>query len=623
MHRTKRVPRFALAFLLLGLTAVVAHAQLPPPTPVTPILVPRGSTVPIQMGSKKLIADVQVDAPGIVQIQVDKKDPRTALVTGQNPGLVRATLTDTDKGQEVLEFTVQTDVEYLKYILRRAVPTASIEPIPSANNAFILTGTVQKAEDVQIVVDTVRSVVGDRVINALRVGGVQQVEICVTVARVARSEARSMGFSFLETGQNHFVSSILSAPLALTGTNLPAVTSATAGLAGAPNISFGIVNQNQGFLGFLEALRNNNLVKVLAEPKLITLSGRPAEFISGGEQAVPTLASGSAGGGAVSGVEFRPFGTTVRFLPIVLGDGKIYMEVEPQFTFPDPSNLFSAPIPGTNAVVFGRTTQRVRTSVVLEDGQTFAIGGMVFRSINGTSSRVPVLGDLPFLGTAFSQINYTESEEELLVLVTPHLVDPLDCNQMPKYLPGQETRSPDDFELFLERILEAPRGPRRVCQRLCYVPAYKNDPTASVFPCSTYGHCVHGRCDYSGLNPGSACGSLAGPPLCVPPGIGHGHNGCGNGGCGNGGCGNGGCGCGNGNGQVYGDGHGIEVPAGTPLPGPLPSALPHGEPLQQMGSQTAVPAPQSRGGEQRVPVTTIPASSMPGTGTPPADGGGR
>src|SRR5262249_50283386 len=156
--------------------------------------------------------------------------------------------------------------------------------------------------------------------------------------------------------------------------------------------------------------------------------------------------------------EFRPFGTTVRFLPIVLGNGKIYLEVEPQFTFPDPSNLFSAPIPGTNSVVFGRTTQRVQTSVILEDCQTFAIGGMVFHSVTGNSSKVPILGDLPFIGAAFSTINYTDSEEELLVLVTPRLVDPMDCTQVPKYLPGQETRNPDDFELFLERILEAPRG---------------------------------------------------------------------------------------------------------------------------------------------------------------------
>src|SRR5262249_41877829 len=196
-----------------------------------------------------------------------------------------------------------------------------------------------------------------------------------------------------------------------------------------------------------------------------------------------------AGGGAVSGVDFKPFGTTVQFLPIVLGDGKIYLEVQPQFTFPDPTPLFSAPDPGTNAAVFGRTTQRVQTSVVLEDGQTFAIGGMVFRTANGTATRVPIVGDLPFIGFFFSHLNYTESEEELLVLVTPRLVDPLACNQLPKYLPGQETRSPDDFELFLERILEAPRGPRRVHDGWSYEAAYRNDPTTAILPCGGLNRC--------------------------------------------------------------------------------------------------------------------------------------
>jgi pilus assembly protein CpaC len=529
MHR-KRVARLGLFTFLVGLAALAgarraaAQEPVPPPTPNPSVIIPLNGTVPVQMSTKKLIKNVEEDTPGaVIGFQILKKDPSTVLITGRSPGIAVVTLTDADGRKEVFEFVVQTDVQYLKFVLKKAVPTASIEPIASANNTFILTGTVQRSEDVQIVIDTVRSVVGNRVINALRVGGVMQVQLEVVVARVARSEARLAGFSFLETGKTHYVSSILSSPLFLTGTNLANVSSAVANLSGSPNAVFGIVNDKQGFSGYLSALRNNNLVKVLAEPKLVTLSGRPAEFISGGEQAVPTLASGSAGGGAVSGVEFRPFGTTVRFLPIVLGNGKIYLEVEPQFTFPDPSNLFSAPIPGTNSVVFGRTTQRVQTSVILEDCQTFAIGGMVFHSMNGNSSKVPILGDLPFIGAAFSTINYTDSEEELLVLVTPRLVDPMDCTQLPKYLPGQETRNPDDFELFLERILEAPRGPRRVFHGLCYVPAYKNSPTVNSFPCAG-GHHTHGRCD---------CANPPGIVSTCPCGDnGHGANGCGAGGCG-------------------------------------------------------------------------------------------
>jgi pilus assembly protein CpaC len=621
MHRTKRVPSFALRLLLFGLAALaagVADAQeviKAQPTAVTPVLVPRGSTVSVQMSTKKLIANIEQAEPGVVTLQVLKKDPSTVLVTGVAPGIARVAMTDADGRKELFEFVVQTDVEYLKYILRRAVPTASIEPIPSANNAFILTGTVQKAEDVQIIIDTVRSVVGDRVINALRVGGVQQVELCVTIARVARSEARSIGFSFLETGQKHFVSSILSSPLTLAGSSIASVQSATASLAGSPNAIFGIIGDNQGFTGFLEALRNQSLVKVLAEPKLVTLSGRPAQFVSGGEQAVPTLGSGAAGGGAVSGVDFKPFGTTVQFLPIVLGDGKIYLEVQPQFTFPDPTPLFSAPVPGTNAAVFGRTTQRVQTSVVLEDGQTFAIGGMVFRTVNGTASRVPVVGDLPFIGFFFSHLTYTEAEEELLVLVTPRLVDPLSCTQMPKYLPGQETRSPDDFELFLERILEAPRGPRRVHDGIAYEAAYRNDPSTVVLPCggTCASHGLHGRKDLEGGCPGSACGSLNVPPCCSIGGAGCGPNGCGNGnGNGNG---NGGCsGCGGVNGApaagapgVMNQGEAASPAAPTTPPAPLPA--------QQL--------------PERVPVTTVPGVPTtgelvaPATLSAPAEGESR
>jgi pilus assembly protein CpaC len=616
MHRTKRVPGFALRLLLFSLAALaagMADAQeviKAQPTAVTPVIVPRGQTIPVQMSTKKLIASIEQDVPGVVSLQVLKKDPSTVLVTGVAPGIARVAMTDADGRRELFEFVVQTDVEYLKYILRRAVPTALIDPIPSANNAFILTGTVQRAEDVQIVIDTVRSVVGDRVINALRVGGVQQVELCVTIARVARSEARSIGFSFLETGQQHFVSSILSSPLTLTGlgtsTALRAdgtsLATAAATLTGSPNAIFGIMNDKQGFLGFLEALRNQSLVKILAEPKLVTLSGRPAQFVSGGEQAVPTLASGSAGGGAVSGVDFKPFGTTVQFLPIVLGDGKIYLEVQPQFTFPDPTALFSAPIPGTNQSVAGRTTQRVQTSIVLEDGQTFAIGGMVFRTVNGAATRVPVLGDLPFIGFFFSHLNFTEAEEELLVLVTPHLVDPLSCNQMPKYLPGQETRSPDDFELFLERILEAPRGPRQVHDGLHYNAAYRNDPSTAILPCggSCGGHGLHGRKDLEGGCPGSACGSLNVPPCCTIGGAGCGPNGCGNGNGGHNGCGS----CGGANGAHEATSPGVLMNGDAAAP---PAPLPAHQLPEQVPVTTAPAVPPTTGELVTPAVVSAPA----------------
>jgi pilus assembly protein CpaC len=128
--------------------------------------------------------------------------------------------------------------------------------------------------------------------------------------------------------------------------------------------------------------------------------------------------------------------------------------------------------------------------VEMEDGQTLAIGGLIQHIAQAQTSKVPILGDLPYLGTAFSVKTYTDTEEELLILVTPHLVDPMACNQLPKILPGEETRKPDDYELFLEGILEAPRGPRvPFPEGRRFLPAYKNGPTAGVFPCGGDGRC--------------------------------------------------------------------------------------------------------------------------------------
>ena len=135
------------------------------------------------------------------------------------------------------------------------------------------------------------------------------------------------------------------------------------------------------------------------------------------------------------------------------------------------------------ALVSGRAIQSVRTAVVMEDGQTLAIGGLIQTQVTASITKVPMIGDIPFLGPLFSSKSFQEQETEVVVLVTPHLVDPMDCCDVPKYLPGQETRSPDDFELYLENILEAPRGSREVNHGNRYVPAYKNGPTAKQFPC--------------------------------------------------------------------------------------------------------------------------------------------
>ena len=477
------------------------------------LIVGVGITQRLQMRDKKRIRTVVNTRENVAQISPVEGDPTTVQITGREPGTTRLTLTAVDGSEEVYDVLVQIDVEYLRIILQRAVPTASIQLLPAAGGLLIIQGTVNHAEDIDIIMRAAQGVVaGDRVVNAMRVGGVQQVELDVVVAFVSRSELRRMSFDFLNTGLHHNLSSTVGGALinpaqgsnlpTTPGIALPVMNAAVNAPNGAPaNFFLGLFNDKQTFYGLLQVLRNESLAKILAEPKLVTMSGRSATLLSGGQQAIPE----TAGLGSVS-VRFEPFGTQLSFLPIVLGNGKIQLEVEPEVSNIDAT--VGTSISGT--VVPGRNTQRVHTTVVIEDGQTLAIGGLIQNTVTGTTQKVPILGDLPYLGAAFSAKSYNEIESELVVLVTPHLVDPMACNQLPKHVPGQETRSPDDYELFLEGILEAPRGPRHVCVDGRYVPAYKNGPTADLFPCGN-GNCGGAGCGAGphGVEPGVPAGGLA------------------------------------------------------------------------------------------------------------------
>ena len=421
------------------------------------------------------------------------------------------------------------DLDYLKKVIKNAVPNSNIQVIPVTKDAVILSGYVSRAEDIGMILAIAGNIVdptlfdalsqssstqtnnpgqtnptgavpgnmptdpnaaattqpaqaaprtSQKVINALRVAGVQQVQLDVVVAQVSRSEFRQLGFNFLSSRNSSFIGSTLNGlatqPTAMgaglasgasQGSTLAAngfVSSATA----AANIPFGVLNSNSGFLGFLQALRTESASKLLAEPKLTTSSGKQAFFQVGGEQAVLSGASGVNGPGAA----FQTVGTTLSFLPVVLGNGKIQLTVNPRVRSPNPA----LGITTSFGFVTGFDDKQINATVEMETGQTFVIGGLIQNETQGTITKVPVLGDLPFLGVLFSTKQYTETELEVVILVTPYLVDPQSSDQLPKLLPGQETRSPDDFELFLEGILEAPRGPRKVIQDRRYIPAFKN-----------------------------------------------------------------------------------------------------------------------------------------------------
>jgi pilus assembly protein CpaC len=595
MHRKNCVPRFMCWTVLLGVlvggavgAGSVAAQDSPPPS----LLVPINGTKKLQMSGKQLIKTVQNQDPNVARVSPIPDEPTAVLVTGMMAGSTRVTLTDKDNRSESFDVIVQLDVAFLRKVLQDTVPSANIIPVPVGTGSIILSGTVAKPEDIPIVLDVARSILGGiQLTNALRVGGVQQVELCVTVALVSRTTMRQMSFEFLRTGPNNGISSTLGGVPTFTSTlgpiNATALNSVIS-TAAPGNLFYGILTPQHGFFGWLEALRTESVTKILAEPKVTTISGRPASFLSGGEQAIPV----PAGLGQV-GVQFEEFGTRLNVLPIVLGNGKIHLEVEPEES--DLSAGFGTSIAGTT--VPGRTVQRVHTTVELETGQTFAIGGLVQHKINGSATKIPIIGDLPFIGAAFRGVNYTDEEDELLILVTPHLVDPLACNQLPKYFPGQETRSPDDFELFLEGILEAPRGVRETFPNGCYQAAWKSGPTADAFPCGNRGFGTHGNCDCTDgvCGSGSSCHGCGGP-------------------CGT--CGAGGCGVSGGAGLPAVTAPGMQTPVTAPAvlptaPAPLPAgarsaAQPDVGTTAALGS---VPPAGAAAGARPDGVMTLPAAT--------------
>jgi pilus assembly protein CpaC len=525
MHRTCRKPCVllgGLVALLLGLfpavepVAVRGQSCSPESRPLVVLL---NSTTRLQLSSRKPIKTVINPKEGILTIRTVERDPTVVLLVGQAPGITRVELEDNDGNREVREVVVQADVEYLQAQLRRVVPVSSIQVIPSGSRTVILAGYVGRAEDISVVQAVARSL-GFEVINGLRLNGVQQVQLDVVIARVRRDKVRDFGFNFVGNArQNIFgstpggilpVNDFVGVPSAiLQPTQFGQVIRTFPAAAGANSVFGGIIGNAGGFIGFLRALEQERLAKLLAQPRVVTMSGNAANILDGGQQAVPT-----ASGLGVAGVEFRDFGTSLDVLPIVLGNGRIHLEVEPSVSTLDPA---AGTVINGN-VVAGRAIQRVHTAVEMETGQTFVIGGLIQRESSGTANKVPVLGQIPFLGALFSQKNTEDIETELVIMVTPHLVDPQSVCQVTKVVPGQETRSADDFELFLEGILEAPRGPRQVIQGNRYVPAHLNGPAADLFPCagrddSCYST-PHGKC---GPAAGCATGNCGGHPAVVTP----------------------------------------------------------------------------------------------------------
>jgi pilus assembly protein CpaC len=306
---------------------------------------------------------------------------------------------------------------------------------------------------------------GTMIINRITVPGPRQVMLHVKIAEINRSATRSVGVSWLYARGNSILGSV-AGNNATIGTTSNAAYSQVSGPLGfvkpiqgtfgstglatpAPNSPlFGVFDAGH-FSLFIDALRDNNLAKILAEPNLVALDGQPARFLVGGLFPFPVPQSSSIPGGtAVVTVQFQRFGTILTFLPQILANDVIRLDVEPVIS---ELNYAQTTVVGTGTVP-SITERSARTVVELREGQSLAIAGLLQTLTNASSVRVPGLGDLPIVGPWFSSNSIETIEYETVVLVTPELVSPLEKNEVTE-TPGDRVYQPNDAEFyFLGRI---------------------------------------------------------------------------------------------------------------------------------------------------------------------------
>jgi pilus assembly protein CpaC len=216
---------------------------------------------------------------------------------------------------------------------------------------------------------------------------------------------------------------------------------------------FGIFEESYEIL--LRALRRNSLLKILAEPNLVAMNGHQASFLAGGEFPVPVTQTGTGGGAPAVTVQFQEFGVRLNFVPYILDGDVIRLSVDPEVSSVD-FTLGTVLVPGGTPVP-GLNTRKAHTTVELRQGQTLAIAGLLQVSLDGQTSRIPGMGDLPFIGPLFSNTSSGRIEKELIVLVTPYLIEAMHHDQVPPG-PGDEVEGPGDIEFYLLNRIEGRTG---------------------------------------------------------------------------------------------------------------------------------------------------------------------
>lgn len=406
------------------------------------------------------MSDLFVADDKIADVQV--RSPTQIYVFGKKPG--ETTVSATSAGGAVVfqaNIRVGNNFDSLGSMLAIAMPDAKITATPM-NGAVLLTGTVAQPEDAAEAEQLVQAFVGEgtKVLSRLKTATPLQVNLQVRIAEVSRSFIKNIGVNLTSRDTSGGFLFGISQGRQGTISSVPAgtVDPVTGVGAGGTVFKFPQQSTNGTTLGLAGRLLGLDLlsaidlgetlgqVTTLANPNLTALSGETASFLAGGEVPIPV----SQGFASAITVEYKQYGISLTYTPTVLSDGRISLRVRPEV-----SQLTSqGAITLTNIVIPAFSVRRAETTLELGSGQSMMIGGLIQNSHNNSIDKAPGLGDLPILGALFRSNQFRRNESELVIVITPYLVKPVN-NQADLHLPTDGYRAPTDLQRVLLGRIDA------------------------------------------------------------------------------------------------------------------------------------------------------------------------
>jgi pilus assembly protein CpaC len=380
----------------------------------------------------------QAAADGVSDVDITLLSPTELFVLGRKAGAMNVILQGADGRCRIKDIIVTIDPDTLQSKLAELMPEETGIRVRAAENAIVLTGKVSDA----IKLDEAMSLAasygdGKKVVNLLRITTPQQVMLEVQIAEVSKTLLDKLGsragFNRASgSGANNF--SLLSNFL-----------SGGAGFAEAIRVGRSSLN--------LDGQKDDGLVRVLAEPNIMAISGQQASFLSGGKIYIPVAQTNSGlGGGTTITLEEKEFGIGVKFTPTVLDGNRINLKMVSEVSDLSQTGSPFTTVSGATSILPSLTVRRADTTVQLNDGQSFVIAGLIKNNVTESVKRFPGLGEVPILGMLYRSTEFQNDQSELLFVITPRLVKPLSA--VPR-LPTDNHVVPSRSEIYFNGSLES------------------------------------------------------------------------------------------------------------------------------------------------------------------------